>query len=353
GYYDHAEREFRGFGRVEQRDTEDFEHWAKGNASNVVDAELHQAPMRSKNWFHTGAYLRNKKILGQFEHEYWYEERARAGYPVASHPEIPLPDARIMAAEYFPANFLSTISAEERQQAYRACKSMALRTEVFADDAPVGSATPAQIEKALTPYSAATHNCMVEMLQPKGQNRHAVFVVKESEAITYNYERDPADPRIAHNLNLQLDQFGNVLESAAVVYPRQMPDASLPQETRDAQAKTVVIFSENKFTNDVDSHDHYRLRLPSEVKTWELKGVAKTGGAFYKPADFEGILTHPTTDEAFYHEIDKALVGSNAQKRLIEHVRSIFYKNDLTGALPLDKLESLGLPFENYQLAYT
>ena len=30
GYYDHAEREFRGFGMVEQTDTEDFEHWAKG-----------------------------------------------------------------------------------------------------------------------------------------------------------------------------------------------------------------------------------------------------------------------------------------------------------------------------------
>ncbi len=353
GYYDHVEREFRGFGRVEQRDTEDFEHWAKDGASNVVNAELHQAPMRSKNWFHTGAYLRHKKILGQFEHEYWYEERKKAGFPVAAHPEVALPDARIVAADYFPVGFLAKISPEERQQAYRACKSMALRTEVFADDAPATGATPAQTAKTLMPYSATTHNCIVEMLQPQGQNRHAVFVVKESEAITYNYERDPADPRIAHNLNLKLDKYGNVLESAAVVYPRQTPDAGLPTETQEAQAKTVVIFTENTFTNDVDSHDDYRLRLPSEVKTWELKGVAKTGNAYYKPADFEDILTKPTTDEAFYHEIDKALVGTNAQKRLIEHVRSTFYKNDLTGALALGQLESLGLPFENYQLAYT
>ena len=29
GYYDHAEREFRGFGRVDQTDTEDFENFKK------------------------------------------------------------------------------------------------------------------------------------------------------------------------------------------------------------------------------------------------------------------------------------------------------------------------------------
>jgi RHS repeat-associated protein len=354
GYYDHVEREFRGFGRVEQTDAEHFEHWAKGTASNVVESELHQDPVLTKSWFHTGAYLRHQKILGQFEHEYWYEEMTRAGFPAVVHPEQPLSDARIIAAKGLPSDFVKNMSSEERQQAYRACKSMALRTEIFAKDAPTSGATDAQRQKELTPFSAATHNCIIEVLQPKGQNRHAIFVVKESEAITYNYERDPTDPRIVHNLNLKLDEFGNVLESAAVVYPRYAPDGSLPQDTRDAQGKTVIIYSENQFTNDIDTHDHYRLRVPSEVKTWELKGVSKTGGGlFYQIADFENILAKPTTDEVFYHEIDKALVGSNAQKRLIEHVRSIFYKNDLTGALLLHQLESLGLPFENYQLAYT
>lgn len=354
GYYDHAEREFRGFGRVEQTDAEHFEHWAKGTASNVVEQELHQDPVLSKSWFHTGAYMRQQKILGQFEHEYWYEEMERAGFPAIVHPEKPLSDARIIAAPGLPTDFVKNMSGEEWQQAYRACKSMALRTEIFAKDAPTSGATAAQGQKELTPFSAATHNCFIEVLQPKGQNRHAIFVVKESEAITYNYERDPADPRIAHNLNLKLDEYGNVLESAAVVYPRLVADTSLPNETRAVQEKTVVIYTQNQFTNDIDTPDNYRLRMPSEVKTWELKGVPKTGGGlFYKIADFENILTKPTTDEVFYHEINKALVGSNAQKRLIEHVRSIFYNNNLKDPLPLHQLEALGLPFENYQLAYT
>ncbi|MEO8209176.1 MAG: SpvB/TcaC N-terminal domain-containing protein, partial [bacterium] len=57
GYYDHAEREFRGFGMVEQIDSEDFENWIKGEASNIVDSELHQEPVVSKSWHHTGAVL--------------------------------------------------------------------------------------------------------------------------------------------------------------------------------------------------------------------------------------------------------------------------------------------------------
>jgi RHS repeat-associated protein len=38
---------------------------------------------------------------------------------------------------------------------------------------------------------------------------------------------------------------------------------------------------------------------------------------------------------------------------LIEHTRNIFYKNDLSGALSLNQLESKGILFETYQLAYT
>ena len=78
---------------------------------------------------------------------------------------------------------------------------MSLRSESFADDAPTINPTPEQRQRALTPYSVATHNCVIELLQPKGQNPFAVFVVKESEAITYNYERRTDDPRIAHTLN--------------------------------------------------------------------------------------------------------------------------------------------------------
>jgi len=349
GYYDHAEREFRGFGMVEQTDAEHFDHWVKGNASNIVDETLHQEPVITKSWFHTGAFLSREKILNQFAHEYWYKEMNRQGFAVVNH-ETPLPDARLIAAPGLDASIIDRLSAEEWREALRACKSMALRSEVFANDAPLVSATPAQRQKELTPYSVATHNCIIELLQPKGQNKHAIFVVKESEAITYSYERNTEDPRVAHTLNIKLDEYGNVLESAAVVYPMMLADALLPIDTQQAQDKTTIIYTQNHFTNDVIADDDYRLRLPSEVKTYELKGVTKAN-PLYSVNDFENILT--ADNEAGYHQIDTNPAPGTSQKRLIEHVRTTFYKDDLTGALALHQLESKGLPFESYQLAYT
>jgi hypothetical protein len=58
GYYDHAEREFRGFGMIEQLDTQNFIEWNKNNAGTLLEKSeaLFQAPVLSKTWFHTGAF---------------------------------------------------------------------------------------------------------------------------------------------------------------------------------------------------------------------------------------------------------------------------------------------------------
>ncbi len=351
GYYDHAEREFRGFGMVEQTDAESFEHWEKSGASNIADATLHQEPVVSKTWVHTGAFLRKDKILSQFSEDYWYEEMERQGFP-ATHHEAALPDARIITAPGMDPALPDHLSAQEWQEALRACKGMALRSETFARDAIRHGNTPEARKKELTPFMVATHNCVIELLQPRGMNRHAVFAVKESESITYSYERNAEDPRIAHNLNIRLDEYGNVLESASVVYPRLLNDGSLPANTQLEQSKTIIIYTENKFTNDVSGEDVHRLRLPSEVKTWELKGVPKPND-YHTPADFADILSDLNSDTALYHEIHKPPVPGKAQKRLIEHIQTKFYDDNLDNPLPLHELESLAIPYESYQLAYT
>ena len=49
----------------------------------------------------------------------------------------------------------------------------------------------------------------------------------------------------------------------------------------------------------------------------------------------------------------KPLTSRPEQKRLIEHVRTRYRKNDLTDLLPVGALESLALPGESYKLAFT
>jgi len=351
GYYDHAEREFRGFGMVEQIDAQTFEHWKKSGASNVTQENLHEEPVVSRTWYHTGAFLQGETILNQFAGDYWYAEMERQGFNV-THPEVTWADATPVTALGKDVSVAGTLLPQEWREAIRTCKGMTLRSEVFARDAVKYGNTDEARKKELTPFTVATKNYRIELVQPKGQNKHAIFTVKESEAITYSYERNTEDPRIAHNLNIKSDEYGNMLESATVVYPRLFADDSLPQPTQLEQNKTVITYTLNKFTNDVIGPDTYRLRLPSETKMFELKGVVKAK-SYYSPADFTDILLDANSKPLFYHEIDKPLVVGKAQKRLIEHTRSTYYGNNLSDALPLHCLESLALTFERYQLAYT
>lgn len=349
GYYDHSEREFRGFGMVEQTDTETYENWIKGGSSNIVESDLHQAPILTKTWFHTGAFTDDDRILTQYATEYWYEELQRQGFIVTTD-EAALPDARLVAAANLDPALIAQLTPEEWREAYRACKGMTLRQEIFALDAPAVSPTAQQVQKQLTPYSVAAHTCLIELIQQRAGNRYAVYMPKESEAITYTYERDAADPRIAHSLSIRYDELGNALESAMVVYGRKIADLSLPPDARQKQQKNLITYIEQTFTNDAITGHEYRLRLVSESKTWELKGVPKTG-ELYSLSDFATII--PTSTEIAYHQVNLEPGPGTSFKRLIEHVRTLFYKNDLSGALPLHTLESKAITFESYQKAYT
>ena len=69
GYFDGEEREFRGFGMVEQWDTEQIgaltASGAHPQADNIADAS-HVPPVHTKTWFHTGVYLGRDHVSDYF-----------------------------------------------------------------------------------------------------------------------------------------------------------------------------------------------------------------------------------------------------------------------------------------------
>jgi hypothetical protein len=224
GYFDGVEREFRGFGRVEQLDTESYGEFARGNTASPYitdDKTLYQPPVKTVTWYHTGAALDREHILSQFEHEYfprWFEElRPDEINVLGTFQENVLPEPDLVVAD---------LSTEEWREALRACKGMMLRQEVYELDVDALERPDNPEHRPVKLYSTAYHNCHIQRLQPQADNPHAVFLVAESEAITYHYELDLTtkdvrpDPRIAHTLNLQYDEYANVLQSVAVVYPR-------------------------------------------------------------------------------------------------------------------------------------
>ena len=356
GYFDQAEREFRGFGMVEQTDAERFEHWVKGTAGHIVDEPLHQPPVLTRTWFHTGAFLDRERMLTEFRDEYWDKEMARQGFAAeaAEADELALADARLVAAQGIDPDAMTKLGADEWRQALRACKGMVLRTEVFALDAPVAGATLAERLRQLSPYTASTHNCLIELLQPKTGGPHAVFVAKESEAITWHYDRDLTAPRVEHKLNVRINPYGDILESAMVAYGRKSADLGLPVDVRAAQIRTWVTYRRTETTNDTITSAHHRLRRASQVGEWEIRGLPRAG-PLYRVTDFvaDGFDVLVDSTEIPYHQKTSDPPPGTVHRRVIHRKQTLFYDDAAEVALPLHSAGVRALPFENYQLAYT
>jgi RHS repeat-associated protein len=361
GYFDGVEREFRGFGRVEQRDIESYGKFTQGNIASPYitdDYDLYQPPIKTITWYHTGAALDRERILSAFMHEY---------VTIPGFTEHQLPEPTLTPTD---------LSAEEWREALRACKGMVLRQEVFELDV---DALAQEREVPVRLYTTAYHNSTITRVQPQGINRHAVFLVTESEAITYNYELDlrqtspNPDPRIAHTLNLQFDAYGRALQSVAVVYPRLVlfedPANLLTGQQRDlirtVQSERHIAYTETHFTAELpDDPDQHRLPAPCEVLTYELTGANSTNGfvpsvgIYFSLDDLRAFkLSESLPDQGpksvvllAYHEQP---TNDTAHKRLIEWVRMLYWKDDLTGPEPFGTNAWRGLLYETYKLALT
>ena len=345
GYYDYFEREFRGFGRVDQVDAETFGAFSNANTNSPYitdDTLLYQPPVMTKTWFHTGSFTDKEKILTQFAHEYF-----APASPSFSENTLPQPDLDSL-----------DLAIDEYREALRSCKGMTLRQETYeldVDELDKGNFKPVKL------FSTAFHNCHIEFIQPKKENLHAVFLTTESEAITYNYELDLSDaailpdPRIAHSLNLQTDEFGNVLQSMAVVYPRigEHVDTSLPAGAEEliatVQKEQHISYTVNSFTNDVLNENDYRLRIPCEVKLYELTGLSPAAGFYFSLEELRTIAAG-TIEEIPYHILPN---NSTEQKRMVECVRNIYFDEDLQTPLSFGNINALALPYETYKLALT
>ncbi|MFM0258421.1 SpvB/TcaC N-terminal domain-containing protein [Paraburkholderia sediminicola] len=312
GFYDGLEREFRGFGRVDQLDTEDIASlMAPGTfpTGDNIDATSSVPPVLTKTWTHTGVFLASGRISRHMAHEYFQDD-------------APLDDTILPAG----------LTPYETREACRALKGSTLRQEVYALD---GTA------KAQIPYSVAESNFTIRTVQPLAANRYAVFFTHPRETITFHYERDPDDPRIGHVLTLAVDEYGNVLTSASIGYGRRKP-------AFDEQGQVLATLSEHQHTNAILQPDAYRTPIPSQVSTYELTAPELRGA---QPLEFNAVEFLV----AYANEIpyDAKATGGEIEKRLIERQRSLYRKNDLEGLLPLGRVESMALPGESYKLALT
>lgn len=335
GYFDGREREFRGFGRVDQFDTETLEDFSGPGLHEDNDlfendlASFHVPPVETRSWFHTGVYFDEDSDPG-FDYND-LTNRLRAEFYAADEEALALDEHDVE-------------TGDTPHEAFRTLRGALLHKEVYARD---GSA------KEQHPFIVNENRYAVAELQPKNGNNHAVYLRTQLEGLNYQYERNPADPRISHTLTLEVDEFGNTLKSVAVAYGRRLEDQSLPQADHSKQQQTFVTYIENGLTNPIDDADSHRMPLPSETRTYELTGFKPENNAAHFTLDEwtnNNLARVAGAVEIGYDEIPDE---TQEQKRLVDHNRTYYRANDLATVLPLGTLESLALSGESLKLAFT
>jgi RHS repeat-associated protein len=243
------------------------------------------------------------------------------------------------------ADFPTGLSPQELREAHRALKGQALRQEVYALD---GS------DKQGVPYTVTASAYCLKLVQGQHKNRFASFYSYQQQSVSFSCERNASDPRILHDLTLSVDEYGNVLQKAQVVYSRKHipttgPEA-VPTVVALEQAKMHIICTENTFTNDVNdisvNPNHYRLRMPATSKSFEVTGLTLMTDLWTVTALLSDIVSATEIDF-----LDAPVSGP--EKRLLSHSRVRYLENDTSGPKAVGALESLGLEYQKYQLAFT
>jgi len=208
GYWDGAEREFRGFGRVDQRDTEvstDF-HAAGLHAPDrtfkAVPPRAFSPPTETRTWFHQGPVGDESGGWQEtdFSHEFWPGDSQALSRPPAM------------------IDFLKNLPRPVRRDALRTLRGRILRTELYALD---------PTEHQDRPYTVTEYLHGVASLpvgepwpsQPEAWQEKIFFPHTLAERVT-QWERGD-DPMTRFTFTDDYDPSGQPRQQTAISLPRR------------------------------------------------------------------------------------------------------------------------------------
>ncbi|HEU0252120.1 MAG TPA: toxin TcdB middle/N-terminal domain-containing protein, partial [Pyrinomonadaceae bacterium] len=248
GYWDGVEREFRGFGRVDQRDTEKFDPPAtltENTLGSVVSAESFSHPTETRTWFHQGAVedgVGDWKAT-DFRTEFWSDD------PQALQPLDPVPD------------FLKTLSGSVRRDALRALRGRTLRSELYALDGDDRQSRPYTVTEQI-------YGLRKEFpLQGDTTRQHIFFPFSVGQRST-QWERGH-EPQTQFAFTANYDDYGQARSGITIAVPRGRDFRTpLPAATRDQLF--LITQSKTDFAKPEDE-SRYMVDRVAQAITYEIR----------------------------------------------------------------------------------
>ena len=216
GHWDGGEREFRGFGRVDQFDTETFERY---NADNLVlegdplgsstplgvSVEHYAPPVLAKNWFHLGPVGAEKGDWKEvdFSEEYWNG------------------DANMLERDPAMLQMIAGLPRRARRDAFRTLRGTALRSELYALDANTLADRPytvSETQTGLRLVDSPNTNATIRDLAVQTHSNHIFFSFGLSSRST-TWERGN-DPMTKFSFTGEIDAYGQPLSQVSIAVPR-------------------------------------------------------------------------------------------------------------------------------------
>jgi RHS repeat-associated protein len=297
GHWDGAEREFHGFGMVEQLDTESFEKYDNSGLHGTetffarVDRQHFSPPTLRKTWFHLGPV---GDEFGDWQELDWSNHYWKGDPQLLKHTET--------VNQFLQSWPPTTDGRRVKRDALRALRGSILRTELYALD---GS------EREERPYTVSESSyglIEVDPPPPGDTNRWHVFFPPNISTRTTQWERGD-DPMTQFSFTRytddagEFDPFGRPLAQTQIACPRGWRTMSdKPTEPYLATRSRLVYAAPNELQvymhNRVAKTTSFEIVNTSGKRVIELAAIKDSGSeltligqtlSFYDGAAFVGL----------------------------------------------------------------
>ena len=281
GYWDGVEREFRGFGMVEQRDTEQFETFTDGveldgTAVALSDPEQFSPPRVTRTWFHQGGVgpPHDWREL-TYEDEYWDG------------------DPGVLSRPSETTALLRDISRDEQRNAIRSLRGRKLRTEVYgADESP----------RADTPYRVTEHAYRIREEVVGTADRPGVYFPHGVGKRQTNWERGD-EPQTTLSYTGERDEYGQPLSRTEIACPRDWTPGGGDEMSGYETTHTELEYAQR------DDETAYIVDRPAQSRTYEVTPSGSITVSALLAAARDGSAPREVVSETLTHYDGPAFEG--------------------------------------------